>query len=53
VAFNVAIFAAGVIGAVVVGTLGGIALAAVMIGLALAALSITAAGRRTAFPTRP
>jgi predicted MFS family arabinose efflux permease len=53
VAFNVAIFAAGVMGAVVVGTLGGIALAVVMIGLALAALSIAVAGRRTAFPMRP
>jgi predicted MFS family arabinose efflux permease len=53
VAFNVAIFAAGVLGAVVVGTVGGIGLAVVMIGLALAALSITIAGRRTAFPMRP
>lgn len=52
VAFNLAIFAAGVAGAVVVGNVGGLALPVVMIGLALIALLIAALGRRTAFPTK-
>ncbi|MHA7306511.1 MFS transporter [Arthrobacter sp. TMN-49] len=51
VAFNLAIFAAGVASAVVVSTWVGLALPVVMIGLALTALLIAALGRRTAFPT--
>ncbi|WP_246527421.1 MFS transporter [Pseudarthrobacter albicanus] len=51
VAFNLAIFAAGVTGAVLIGSYDGLALPAVMIGLALIALVIAFAGRRTAFPT--
>ncbi|SSC25691.1 Major facilitator superfamily protein, partial [Klenkia terrae] len=53
VAFNVAIAAAGVLGAVVVGAAGGLALPVVMSGLAAAAVALTLAGRRTAFPLRP
>ncbi|MGY2743186.1 MFS transporter [Arthrobacter sp. UYCu723] len=53
VAFNVAIFAAGVIGAVVIGNFDGIALPVVMSGLALTALTVAFVGRRTAFPTKP
>ena len=51
VAFNLAIFAAGVIGAVVIGSFHGLALPVVMIGLAVTALAIAFLGRRTAFPT--
>jgi hypothetical protein len=51
VAFNVAIFAAGVIGAGVIGSFRGLALPVVTIDLALTALSIAFLGRRTAFPT--
>ncbi|PTT63012.1 MFS transporter [Arthrobacter sp. HMWF013] len=51
VAFNLAIFAAGVAGAVVISTFDGLVLPAVMAGLAVIALIIAVAGRRTAFPT--
>ncbi|WP_457973376.1 MFS transporter [Arthrobacter sp. D1-17] len=51
VAFNLAIFAAGVAGAVVISTFDGIVLPAALAGLAAVALAVTAAGRRTAFPT--
>lgn len=51
VAFNLAIFAAGVAGAVVISTFDGIVLPAALAGLAAVALAITVAGRRTAFPT--
>lgn len=53
VAFNLAIFAAAVIGAVVIGTFDPVALPVVMVVLALAALVITHAGRRSAIPMRP
>lgn len=51
VAFNLAIFAAGVTGAVLISSYNGMVLPAAMIGLALTALVIALAGRRTAFPT--
>jgi predicted MFS family arabinose efflux permease len=50
VAFNLAIFAAGVAGAVVISTFDGLILPAVMAALAGIALVIAVAGRRTAFP---
>jgi predicted MFS family arabinose efflux permease len=50
VAFNLAIFSAGVIGAVVISGGDGLILAGLMIGLAVVALSMVAAARRTAFP---
>lgn len=50
VAFNLAIFAAGVGGAVVISNVDGLVLPAVMAGLAAIALIIAAAGRRAAFP---
>ena len=53
VAFNTAIFIAGVGGAVVLDTVGGSGLPVVMVALAVIALAITLAGRRTAFPVRP
>lgn len=53
VAFNLAIFGAGVLGALVVGNLDGLALPVVMMGLALTALTVAVLGRRTAFPMRP
>ncbi|VXC48274.1 MFS transporter [Nocardioides sp. AX2bis] len=53
VAFNVAIFAAAVIGAVLIGTFDPVALPVVMVALALAALSLTHAARRSAIPVRP
>ena len=53
VAFNTAIFIAGVGGAVVLDTVGGSGLPVVMVVLAVIALAITLAGRRTAFPMRP
>jgi len=53
VAFNLAIFAAGVSGAVVLNTMGGSALPVVMVALAATALAITFTGRRTGFPMRP
>jgi predicted MFS family arabinose efflux permease len=51
VSFNLAIFAAGVLGAILLSAYDGLALPAVMIGLALVALSIAVAARRSAFPT--
>jgi len=51
VAFNLAIFAAGVSGAVVISSLDGMVLPAALVGLAAVALVIAVAGRRTAFPT--
>jgi predicted MFS family arabinose efflux permease len=51
VAFNLAIFAAGVAGAVVISSFDGIVLPAALVGLAAVALTIAVAGRRTAFPT--
>lgn len=53
VAFNLAIFAAGVLGAVIIGTFDGIALPVVMVGLALTALTVAFVGRHTAFPMTP
>ncbi|MEP7764233.1 MFS transporter [Sanguibacter sp. 25GB23B1] len=53
VAFNVAIFAAGVLGAVVIGSFAGSVLPVVMVGLALVALTVTFLGRHTAFPMKP
>ena len=51
VAFNLAIFAAGVAGAVVISNFDGLVLPIVLVGLAAVALFIAVAGRRTAFPT--
>lgn len=51
VAFNLAIFAAGVAGAVLISNFDGLVLPVVMAALAAAALFIAVAGRRTAFPT--
>ncbi len=50
VAFNLAIFAAGVAGAVVISNFDGLVLPVVMAGLAAVALFTAVAGRRTAFP---
>jgi predicted MFS family arabinose efflux permease len=52
VAFNLAIFAAGVIGAVLISTYDGLALPVVMTALALVALVIALGARATAFPAR-
>jgi predicted MFS family arabinose efflux permease len=52
VAFNVAIFAAGVLGAVLLGTYSGLALPVVTVALALVALVIALAARASAFPLR-
>jgi predicted MFS family arabinose efflux permease len=49
VAFNVAIFAAGILGAVLLDHIGGLSLAALMAGLGTCALLLTLCGRRTAF----
>ncbi|MBD8104692.1 MFS transporter [Plantibacter sp. CFBP 8775] len=49
VAFNLAIFAGGVLGALLLGTFDGLILPVVMIALGLAALLLTIAGRRSAF----
>jgi predicted MFS family arabinose efflux permease len=49
VAFNIAIFAAGVLGAVLISAYDGLALTAVMIALAAIALTISAATRSTSF----
>ncbi|WP_342450892.1 MFS transporter [Plantibacter sp. CFBP 8798] len=49
VAFNLAIFAGGVLGALLLGTFDGLILPVVMIALGLAALLVTAVGRRSAF----
>ncbi|WP_307075682.1 MFS transporter [Arthrobacter pascens] len=51
VAFNLAIFAAGVAGAVVISNFDGLVLPVAMAGLAAIALIIAVAGHRTAFPT--
>lgn len=51
VAFNLAIFAAGVAGAVVISNFDGLLLPIVLVGLAAVALFIAVTGRRTAFPT--
>jgi predicted MFS family arabinose efflux permease len=50
VAFNLAIFAAGVLGAVLISTGNGLILPTMMIGLAIAAFLVTAVARRSAFP---
>ena len=50
VAFNLAIFGGGVLGAVMISHSASVALPAVMIGLPLLALAIAGAARRTAFP---
>ena len=52
VAFNVAIFAAGVLGALLLGGVGPLALPVVMMGAGLVALGLTLRGRRSAFPAR-
>lgn len=52
VAFNLAIFAAGVIGAVLIGALPALVLPTFMIALASVALVIAFASRHSAFPTR-
>jgi predicted MFS family arabinose efflux permease len=51
VAFNLAIFAAGVAGAVVISNFDGLVLPIIMAGLAAIALFTAIGGRRTAFPT--
>ena len=51
VAFNLAIFAAGVAGAVVISYFDGLVLPVALVGLAAVALFFAIAGRRTAFPT--
>jgi predicted MFS family arabinose efflux permease len=50
VAFNLAIFAAAVAGAVVISSFDGMVLPAALVALAAVALAIAVAGRRTAFP---
>jgi len=52
VAFNVAIFAAGVLGALLLDGVGPLALPVVMMGAGLVALGLTVWGRRSAFPAR-
>lgn len=52
VAFNLAIFTAGILGAALLTNFGGLILTVVMIVAGLAALMLTIYGRRTAFPTR-
>ncbi|WKK70469.1 hypothetical protein Q0F99_11375 [Rathayibacter oskolensis] len=49
VAFNLAIFAAGIVGAVLLESVGALVLAGLMAALGALALVITLAGRRTAF----
>lgn len=49
VAFNLAIFAGGILGALLLGTFDGLILPVVMIVLGLAALLLTIVGRRSAF----
>lgn len=49
VAFNLAIFAGGVLGALLLGTFDGLILPVVMVALGLAALLLTIVGRRSAF----
>ena len=50
VAFNLAIFAAGVAGAMVISSFDGLVLPVALVGLAAVALLLAVAGRRTAFP---
>lgn len=50
VAFNLAIFAAGVAGAMVISSFDGLLLPVALVGLAAVALLFAVAGRRTAFP---
>ncbi|WP_427017479.1 MFS transporter [Pseudarthrobacter sp. P1] len=52
VAFNVAIFSAGVVGAMLISRDDGTALPILMIGLAALALAIATTARRSAFPAR-
>lgn len=52
VAFNLAIFTAGILGAALLTNFGGLVLTVVTIVAGLAALMLTIYGRRTAFPTR-
>ncbi|MFG6477192.1 MFS transporter [Microbacterium sp. P06] len=52
VAFNLAIFAAGILGAVLLNHFDGLILAVVMIVSGIAALFLTVYGRRNAFPAR-
>lgn len=52
VAFNLAIFSAGVLGAVLIGAFDGMALPILMIGLAAAALVVAITARSAAFPAR-
>lgn len=52
VAFNLAIFTAGILGAALLTNFSGLVLAVVMIVAGLAALILTIYGRRTAFPAR-
>lgn len=52
VAFNLAIFTAGILGAALLKSDSGLVLADVMIAAGLAALMLTIYGRRSAFPGR-
>lgn len=52
VAFNLAIFAGGVLGALLLGSFDGLILPVVMVALGLAALLLTIVGRRSAFASR-
>lgn len=52
VAFNLAIFAAGILGAALVGNFDGLVLTVVMMASGLAALALTIYGRRNAFPAQ-
>ena len=52
VAFNVAIFLAGIVGALLLGQFDGLVLAAAMIVLGVLALAFTVIGRRSAFAAR-
>jgi predicted MFS family arabinose efflux permease len=52
VAFNVAIFFAGIVGAVLLTATDGLVLPVLMIGFGLVALALTVHGRRNAFPAR-
>lgn len=52
VAFNLAIFSAGILGAALLTAFGALSLAVLMIVAGLAALALTAYGRRTAFRAR-
>jgi predicted MFS family arabinose efflux permease len=52
VAFNLAIFTAGILGAALLGNFDGLVLTVVMMASGLAALALTVYGRRNAFPAR-